>query len=412
MIEKASLCKMIDRYGAVIYGMGRLGKNVYSMLKERGIPVIAWDKNAENICDSVGIEEVSEPVMEYKNKRIPIIVCINANKVYESILKELINAGFENVYWIREIEQNQLCGSEGENLTQKCNMCVINRGGCRGYIDSLRCGRNVILPISEMTIIPTYTCSLSCRYCTEKVYEMKRNNILVNANEKNLKNAISNMVSAIGWLRQVNLFGGEIFLYKDWPSIVMSCLSNTNIGIVHLLTNGICKINESDISILKHEKIVVELDDYGEEKIPENKRNWFENTKRLFDNNGINYSIVNNKTGTWYDFGSFEKRGSSTEELEFRYANCPGTGCMILDPEGCFTICGRQSVADALGKKINIDGERIKVLDYSVDELRLVINDLLSKKFLKMCDYCDGARYIVMAGEQVDDASIKDEIIK
>lgn len=262
--------------------------------------------------------------------------------------------------------------------------------------------RKNILPINEITIIPTYTCSLACKYCSEKVYEMKKNKIVVNGNEEVLENAIYNMVEAIGWLRQVNIFGGEIFLYKKWPQIVRSCLSNSNIGIVHILTNGVCNIDESDLSLLKHEKIVIEMDDYGE-KISETKQQLFKNTQCLFDNNGINYAVVNNRIGTWYDFGSFHKRGSSIEELETRYANCPGTGCMILDPNGYFTICGRQSFAESLGEEINIKGkESIKVLNYTVEELRLALEELLSKKYLEMCDYCDGAKRIVPAGEQVD----------
>lgn len=403
MIKKSGNIKnLMEKHGAVVYGMGRIGQNVYSMLENSGCSLLmAWDKNASNLYDSIGIESLSEPVYDYLNKQIPIIICINAKKIYESVLKELIDHGFANVYWIREVENDQLCEYSEAFLPRECNMCVINRGGCKGYLDSLRDDRNTVLPISELTIVPTYICSLSCKYCSEKVYEMKKNNVLINADEEVLRNAISNMVAAIGWLRQVNIFGGEIFLYKDWPQIVRNCLSNVNIGIVHLLTNGVCRINDSDISILKHEKIVIEMDDYGE-KISESKRRIFENTKRLFDNNDINYSIVNNKAGTWYDFGSFEERGSSAEELEFRYANCPGTGCMILDPEGYFTICGRQSFADALGEKINIEGEKIKVLDYSVAELRSSINKLMSKKYLKMCNYCDGARVIVSAGEQVD----------
>ncbi len=137
-MKKDVLYKIIEKYGVVVYGAGRIGQNVYSMLKDWGCsPLMAWDKNAQNIRDSIEIEEISEPIVDYKNKQIPIIVCINAKVVYDSVLKELTDQGFVNVYWIREIEQNQLCGHSKTFFLQKCNKCVVNRGGAEHILTIL-----------------------------------------------------------------------------------------------------------------------------------------------------------------------------------------------------------------------------------------------------------------------------------
>lgn len=401
-MEEDALYQLIEKNGAVIYGGGRIGKNVYAMLEDRGCsPLMVWDKNAKNISRSV--KAATEPIYGYENKKVPIIVSINSKSVYRSVSEELSERGFENIYWIKETENHQLCGFGDKFLGTKCNMCMVNRGGCKKYLDYLANGKKSILPIDEVTVMLTCSCSLSCKYCVQQTHKMKQNKISVKADQRNMEKSISHLVETIGWLRQISIVGGEVFLYKYWPQIVQSCLANDNIGIVRLLTNGICRINESEIPLLKNERIVIEIDDYGK-KIPKDKRQLLENTKRLFDSHGINYSILDNTAGTWYNFGSFEKRGSAVEELKSKCGNCFMGGCMILDPEGYFTRCGRETTAELLGEPVHLkETERIKVLGYSVEELRLAINHLLSKEYLEMCDYCDGTEHIIPSGEQADD---------
>lgn len=392
----------VRKNGIIVYGAGRIGCGFYELLKDNNINAFLWDQNADNLKESLNYENLSVPDYDLKDK-LPVVVCVNAKKIYISILKKLKGNGFNDVIWYRDIEANQFCGyGSGRFSNNKhCNICVVKRGGCNDYLNSLKANYNSNVNFEDLSVVPTTLCSLQCKHCIQHCWKLKKNNIKIEADINVLIKSLNKCVDAMGWIRCISLGGGEIFLYKHWKKLVEFCVENEKIGIVRILTNGVFSLNDEDIKLLNHSKVVVELDNYGE-KIGEEKYKQFKLVKLQLEKLGINYSLIDNRQGTWYDYGEFEENGCSEEQLKEMYSQCNSSACLMLDPRCVLTMCGRQCYAKALsGIEIMDETECIVPMKETVETLIKKLIRLLAKDYLEICRYCNGSGKIVAAGEQV-----------
>lgn len=403
-MNKRNLFQKIMKHGLVIYGLGRIGRKIFESCKNE-IPmanIMLWDENETIIKQTAGLEICCLPDLNYFDKSVVIIICVFSESVMTKIKKQLVNAGFSNIYCYADFSEYFLlcCDKEYFDIC-KCNECVLLRGGCKEYKKYLQGKEEQILPTSILTATPTLKCSLKCKECIQYSYSLRRKKGTV-ADKREFLESLDKTINAIGYLMMITLCGGEFFTYPDWQSIVLACIKNKKIGIVNITTNGVCKLKEEDMFLLQNEKVILTLDNYGERKLSD-KYNIFKDTKEKLELFHINYSLLDNTNGTWYKLGGFDNRNETDDELRNKYLSCYWNQCYYLHPNCTFSICGRQNISELLGKmKLNND-EIIQINKYDVEQLRLQINNLLKKKCLKICEYCNGTSVPIDAGRQFEE---------
>lgn len=380
----------------ILYGFGRIGREIKCVLQKHNVNnIIIWDKGADLIDKSYNVEV---PDFDYPNKNDMIIICLFSQNAYDSVKQELSQKGFTNIRNYKDLEL--ICEEIGGFNKTKCNKCVITRGGCQEYLDYIAGERKSNYRITTISIAPTFVCSLKCHGCVQHTTEIRGKS--VNADIQDFINSLKKLVNVIGYIQQVTISGGEIFLYKHWRKLIKYCCENQEIGIVNILTNGVFFINDADLSILKNKKIVISFDNYGE-KIPEKKRKIFQDNFQKIKNAGINYAVIDNSNANWYDFGHFEKRKRTVEELKKIFFECVYGNCYVIYPDCYFSICGRQSIAKIVnGLQVEEEGT-VNLLMISEKELKKILSSWDKIEYLKICDYCNGIGQCIPSGIQVEE---------
>lgn len=407
---KNEIKELMRQNGVVIYGAGRLGQQVYQELVKYNFPkLLVWDRNAEVKKNSSVPMNITYPDFSYYDKKIVILICIYPIKVCLEVQQKLQENGFLNIIFSRNLKNGLYKVCENKNYDEQvCNKCIVNKGGCKGY-EIYRWGDNIQanLPIETIFTSVTIACSLHCKNCIQHTVEFKEKKIDWKVDVEKFYHGLDKLVEAIGWLKTLQITGGEIFLYKDWKKLVEYCISNKKIGIIHILSTGVCKISQEDIEVLKNKKIVITIDDYGM-KISEEKRRYCKDFINMLEINNINYSVLNNDKGTWYDFGNFSERDEDTKKLKEKFSSCSINECYAFNQDYSFSICGRQSIAKKLNYVDTTSMDSIYIGEKTnVEILRRQIKELIKKDYLEICRYCDGNKNIVIAGEQAE--HIKDE---
>ena len=192
-------------------------------------------------------------------------------------------------------------------------------------------------------------------------------------------------------------------LYPHWADVVRFCVNEPKIGVVNLLTNGVAKVSDDQLSVLKNIKVVVTLDHYGRKMLPVHQR-MYDELRAALIRQEISYTEINNENGSWYDFGGFHDRGYTKEKLEEVYRACVYGNCVALNPDGTFAICNRQAYAHMLFPEEPYDMDGVIDLNQEDDATVLAekIQSLLQKKSLNICNRCNGIGITVPSGIQVE----------
>lgn len=103
----------------------------------------------------------------------------------------------------------------------------------------------------------------------------------------------------------------------------------------------------------------------------------------------INYRI--DKMNFWMEYGNIEKRNKSLKELKKQFKKCNHICKSLL--KGNLHMCPRSSHGTDLGIINDNAKDYVNLLDtnITIDEKKKLINELLNKKYIIACDYCDFA---------------------
>lgn len=392
--------KMYER-GVIIYGGGRIGKQIIKELQNNHIPLVSvWDRNAENISN---VEKIKLPDYQYSEKETVIIICIFSEKICEEIKEELKNHAFQTIISIYSEELSVLhCNLEKKNFNfKRCRKCILTTGGCKEYIMELKKDREQYIDeIDTLFLAPTLKCTLNCIHCAQHTGEYKKKKIDVDWDYEIFKKVWKKAEQVFGWIKEVRFGSGELFLYKDWEKIVRICLDSEWIGSVGIITNGIHSLSEEQYFFLSDPKIVVLLDDYSS-KLEEKQKQLLEKTKEFFYKYNVNFAVLDNNEGTWYAFGEIKDYHLKETELKYLYQKCVVNRCFFLTSDYQFSICGRANIAKDLGYIDTTKEDCIELMSYEdVEKIREKIRTLLKKDHLEICRYCAGCCQIIAAGEQ------------
>lgn len=395
----ADLLSSMKKNGVILYGAGRIGKDILKRLERKNIPILCiWDNNASNIGGTS--DKIRVPDYDYENKAVYIILCVYSETLSQGISKTLRERGFYNIYRYDEMELlTAYC--DGMNMNSvECNRCLLSQGGCEKYIQKIKKDKISCLNIKRLSLSAIVRCTLNCKNCIQCMTQYKKTNLDCQYNFEDFSSVWEKIEKVFGWLNVVQLAGGELFLYKNWKQILDICVQSEYVGLVNVLTNGIHRLKKDDIQVLANPKIVVLVDDYTT-KLNERQKEIFEHTVDDFKRYGVNYLILDNTNGTWFDYGSFEENEFEEAELIQLYNNCMSNECYCVTWDYSFTICGRSRIACDLGYVDTTKDDCVDLLNNNdIDDIRERIRRLCEKEYLEICKYCNGNKYVVPAGEQ------------
>ncbi|OOM16264.1 radical SAM protein [Clostridium saccharobutylicum] len=398
-LNREEVIEYLKAEGVIIYGFGRVGKNVLKAFNKHGIPVkYIWDINAKDLNNNS-----QEPNYDYNDKNVLIILTLSSETLCKSIEKEFLKYGFTNILnYSNEIISHLLCGIYPKFDPRICNKCLVDGGGCKEYKKNLlnySDGNNKLI-LDRLSLTITTKCTLKCKDCCRytNLYEKHMHK---EYNFDEFSECWHKFLYSVKYIYQVGVAGGELFLHKDLKRILELLINTKKVGVIYITTNATVKLEKEVIEILKNEKIVVQVDLYGNNLSNQIQNHNGEFIGKLIENN-ITYSIIDNENGTWYDFGDFSDRKRNVEQLKDIYNKCCRRDCFEISPDYNFVICGRQSTMKDLKVMNEKELDSVDLKNNSEIEIENKINNLINKEYLDICNYCDGSdeKNIVRAGVQ------------
>ncbi|MCM1213560.1 MAG: hypothetical protein NC331_09750 [Lachnospiraceae bacterium] len=387
--------------GVVLYGAGRIGQQIAGKYMESGIKILAvWDQRAKAL-EIENAMEVTLPDYTYR-KDVVIVVCVHSRKIYEDIRETLLAHGFSHVLKSNDdaLGQFGVCDGLQRQDIRRCNCCVVTGGGCPAYLAILKQGHESHVDMPLLALTPTYRCTLKCKNCVQMTGEFRKKGIDWQFDLKVFREIWGKFIAAVGWVDVLTFTGGEFFNYTHWKELLAFCVAEQAVGVINITTNGIHHFQREDIEQIKKDKIVITLDDYGE-RLSEWQNDIFRETEGLFAQYGINYYVLHNEEGIWYEHGDHHERGYSEQRLKNMYRECPFSECYAIQTDMTFTICGRQNILRKLEGMDLFDKDYVSIGDYEdVGELRAAIQTLMRRDYLDVCGFCTGNAKSVPAAEQ------------
>lgn len=403
----------------VIYGAGKIGERICRFFSHFGIPVsFFWDAKAELIRE-VGTLPVLKPDFQQippeDREKYFVVVTVFSENICHMIHDSLLEAGFCNTITDRKFVNSLIyfkCKTDVHekkfhfNLTT-CFFCPNAKGSesrCEIFddymkknlvTDKLNLDRENALVIPSMGVLISTRCNLRCKGCNHlRDYYKPSDNFDIEVSR--IFDDLGRVLDAVDFVYALVIVGGESFLHKDFENIIDRALRLPKIGIVHIITNGtIVPKNERAFELLSSPRLIVEISDYGN-NIPKRLQ---ENVKLFIAKMGkfhVNYRRT--KQLQWFDFGDFQDRGYSKEELSRVYSSCICVSNDLFD--GKLYKCSRSAFGTYLGKIEDFRSDYVDVRRTSKEDMSMKLAEFFSKKYAEVCRFCNGTSTATMeAGE-------------
>lgn len=230
----------------------------------------------------------------------------------------------------------------------------------------------------EYLEIPITTkCSLLCKNCSNLIPCYKKRK---DYDSKVLIKSIKIFLNCIENIVYVRVLGGEPLLSDNLYKVLNILIASKKIQIIEVVTNGtIIPSDKKVIKLLKNKRVILSISDYP--CVSNNKLIDF-----LISNN-IKYRI--DKMNYWVNYGKPNKRKKSIVELKKQFKRCNNVCRSLIN--GQIHLCPRSSHGSDLGIIKNNECDYVNLLDNTknIKEKKKIINNLLKRKYIYACDYCD-----------------------
>ncbi len=230
----------------------------------------------------------------------------------------------------------------------------------------------------EYLEIPLTTkCSLNCKGCSNLIPCYKKRS---DYDTDILIKSIRSFLECINNIVYVRLLGGEPFLSGNLYKVIKELLKSDKIQRIEIVTNGTIVPNDKKLlNLLKNGRIIVSISQYPFVD--------FSKLTSFLDQNSIKYRV--DEMNFWMDYGNTLKRNKSNKELIHQYSSCHSVCKSLIN--GQLHLCPRSSHGTDLGIIKDNQDDYLDLLDknLSITDKKIKLNQLLKKKCIKACDYCD-----------------------
>lgn len=224
----------------------------------------------------------------------------------------------------------------------------------------------------------TTKCSLNCEECNNLIqyYQSPKN-----FDTKQLISDIKRICGVSRRIKTLRILGGEPLVHPDLSIVLEELKKIDKIEHIEVVTNGTLLFDDKCARLLKSKKFSVDISNYGE-----HSRKYAELIRQL-DRKRISYH-TQEKQKAWKALSSCRCRERSSMELQQVFAACTEDCHSLLDGE--LHLCARSSHGTDLGLFQKCRGEYVCVRKaYEKRRLKEQIYDLLNRKQITACNYCD-----------------------
>ncbi|MPL97831.1 hypothetical protein SDC9_44026 [bioreactor metagenome] len=253
---------------------------------------------------------------------------------------------------------------------------------------------NKKVSLRKFSLIITTRCNLRCKLCCEYVPQHTPFPDMTLEECKSILNAFFSVIDHVEILHLTG--GGEPFLNKNLPQLVDECMVfSDRFDRLMLFTN--CTISPSSelLEALKkyQDKIILQVSSYN--IMPERENAVFS----LLEKTGANLKVVKyhgdaQSFDGWVDFGSWEDRHRTLDELNVIFNDCAITNNMKGNwrtRNGKTHWCPRSQRGTELGLLPDFKDDYVDLFDNSTrEEKRLKFKRISESPFLQACGYCSG----------------------
>jgi len=333
-----------------------------------------------------------------------VIICLALDYNYDKVRAFLARKGVTSIIRYTDIMDGRKClYYPTEADTRMCCNCIIRGVECeKSKVDVHRSEADDPLYLDNLSVIATTACPLNCRECNSRIPEFKAQGKRFDLDFDEFVTCWNEFKEAIIFIRRLVLVGGEIFLYPRLQDILKFLCDEPKIGAIEITTTALIDIPQEMIDMLRHEKIVVAMDNYGD-ILPVKHRERYSMVKEKLSAAGINTIEIDNRNGTWYSLLDVSEKGRTEQGNIDTFNSCGQSGCFCITQDICFERCGRATRLQQLGYSGIDPKDMVDLKGKTAQEIRRELLDYLKRPALTACGCCNGytPENIVRAGEQV-----------
>jgi hypothetical protein len=355
----------------IIYGAGINGALILALLKKRGIEITCFADSDMRKVGSIfhGYMVISR--VELVNKYRDYVIIISPY-IQGALFKDLSADGCKNLYdcapLFLEFDTDDISSYIPEKVDVfHCVQTFLNR---RSYANH------------ALTVVVTERCTLKCRECMAFIPYIKNP---IDYNFDKLCETLDHILPT-GEFPDIYLEGGEALLHNNFIEIVQKLLSFPEVHHIWLITNGTIMPSEEILQVLRNERIIIWISDYG------NHSSKMTDLKRVLSQNAIaNHSTVQH----WYQVTkAFSYRRSAQEDQQI-FVDC----CKGLQGMNPFLINGRiyrcqfHARSEELGIIPFIAADSVDVYSEPEKLKQDLQTFFIRKNYMDACKYCCGRGY-------------------
>jgi hypothetical protein len=415
--------RAIDRRQKIIlYGAGKIGQRVAAALRWFGhSPAFFWDRCAALLGNERdGIEVLFPNLLAMSPEERAdclVVVTIFSENVAERIREGLLRAGYPNVLsdkatigGLLEAEcASRLQTGHFEFELMRCHICPVVsdvRSRCaifdRHVRDRFVRGveaqfvPEVVIP--SMGVLISNKCTMTCEGCNHLRDHYAPNDHRDLAPDQVIED-LRKLLSAVDLVNKLVLVGGEALLHPRVEEIIDRLLRLPKVGILQLITNGtVVPKSHRVFELLADPRVIVEISDYGNH-VPEPLRPNVSRFVERLEDHRIQYRRI--RTLQWFDFGGFEDRGYTVEEVRRVYRTCCFLSHDLFD--GRLYKCSRSAYGTLIGKVPDYPEDYVDIRGVERELLRTRLVQFLSVEYVNACRHCNGASaaHTMEAGRQL-----------
>ncbi len=416
-----SFFRELQRRPVILYGAGKIAERVHAVSERQGVRVERiWDLNADALQDRIKQVPIETPNIEAipvrERERYIVIVTIFAHLVNAQICKDLRDAGFVDTYGDREL-LNALLHQDCLSLIEQgdfdfdlgtCHLCPVQKDEtdpcgifetevARRYAKGVPAGNPEPFVIRSMGILISNKCNLTCVGCNHLRDHYKPSDNVDLETEQVLRD-LERITNAVDMIKTVVLVGGEAFLHRRVHTIIEQILELPRIGILHIITNGTVLPKAETYQLLRNPRIFVEISGYGS-RISNHLQKRRSQFIECLIQSGINHRYVEQLQ--WTDFGGFEHRGYTEDEIEAIYSSC----CFVSNDlfNGRLHKCSRSAYGSFIGKIPDYPTDYVNVRAADGADLRDKLKAFFADTHPRVCLHCNGtSAKTIEAGRQTE----------
>ncbi len=231
--------------------------------------------------------------------------------------------------------------------------------------------------VRSVDLIITEKCTLKCKDCANLMQFFDKPKT---KDSTSVLHDISRLTERCDGLNEVRVIGGEPFINKQIYSILEGLTKIDKIKSIVIYTNGMIPPKIEHLKLLKHEKILFSVTDYG--KLGKNT----DRTIEFLNTNDISHRA--HPPENWTDSGKIGNYRRTVDQMKELFSKCCGKNLYTI-VNGKFYRCPFAANADSLeaipkNKKnyvsVTANSKKIKKYAYDLD-------------FIPACNFCPGRSF-------------------